>query len=365
MHPYVSQTLREAPIDIKAIASFITGIQKENGEIPCSEGGRTNPWDHVESAMGLSIAGCLKEAERAYEWMKRSQHPDGSWYASYQDECPVDKTRDTNVSSYVAVGVFHHYLITGDRKFLKHMWKTVKSGIEYAIDMQASTGVVYWAKNGDGVVDPMALLTASSSIYMSLKCALAIASKLNKNKPHWENALMKLGSAIRNRPHLFNMMKSRYSMDWYYPVLCGAVMGEDARLRIDKSWDKYVVPGWGVRCVADRPWTTIAETSELSLTLSSIEEYDRAELVFNWIKDKKYDDGSYWMGVTFPDSVIWPEDKTTWTAAAVILAYDALNILSPACNLFNHRFWSESGLWLSPLSEFSFSLPADTESEPH
>ena len=363
MPSYVSQSTQDSSVDINAIAKFIAGIQKINGEIPCSEGGITKPWDHVESAMGLSIAGYLREAERAYDWMKSSQLPDGSWYASYRDETPEDKTKDTNVSSYIAVGVFHHYLITGDNKFLKHMWKTIKAGIEYAIAMQASSGVVYWARNEDGVIDPMALLTASSSIYMSLKCALSIASKLDKKKTHWENALKKLGNAIRNRPHLFNVMKSRFSMDWYYPILCGAVSGKDARLRIDKSWDKFVVPGWGVRCVADRPWTTIAETSELVIALTSIDEYDRAEVVFNWIKDKKYDDGSYWMGVTFPDAIIWPEDKTTWTAAAVIIAYDALNILTPAYNLFSHRFWSETGLWLPHMSECSFPSSVDMEGE--
>jgi hypothetical protein len=45
------------------------------------------------------------------------------------------------------------------------------------------------------------------------------------------------------------------------------------------------------------------------------------------------------MGVTFPDGVIWPEEKTGWTAAAAILAWDALNDITPAAKLFNHKFW--------------------------
>jgi hypothetical protein len=78
------------------------------------------------------------------------------------------------------------------------------------------------------------------------------------------------------------------------------------------------------------------------LTLAAIGEHERAKMVFNWIRDKKYDDGSYWMGVTFPDSVVWPEEKTSWTAAAVLIAYDALYCLTPACCIFNHRFWTQS-----------------------
>jgi hypothetical protein len=137
------------------------------------------------------------------------------------------------------------------------------------------------------------------------------------------------------------MIKSRYSMDWYYPVLSGAVSGEDAKKRIDHLWDKFVVPDWGVRCVSDRPWVTMAETSELILTLAAIEDYSRAKAVFSWLGDKRFADGSYWMGVTFPDGIIWPEEKTSWTAAAVIMAWDAINRITPAAKLFNHQYWQD------------------------
>jgi hypothetical protein len=339
----LSRSVEQAAFDVEAIATFIAGIQKENGEIPWSIGGKTDPWDHVESAMGLAIAGYLKEAQRAYEWMVESQLEDGSWWAAYRDGVPIDRTKDTNMSSYIAVGVYHYYLITKDVSFLKRMWPTVKAAINYALSLQASTGEVYWAKNADGVIDYMALLTGSSSVYMSIKCALAIAAQLGKKKLEWEKASKKLGYAIKKRPNSFNMIKSRYSMDWYYPVLCGSITEADARRRIEKYWHKFVVPDWGVRCVSDRPWATMAETSELVLTLAAIGEYENAEIIFSWLGDKRYDDGSYWMGVTFPDGVIWPEEKTSWTAAAVLLAYDALNNLTDASVLFNHRFWSDQG----------------------
>jgi hypothetical protein len=48
------------------------------------------------------------------------------------------------------------------------------------------------------------------------------------------------------------------------------------------------------------------------------------------------------MGVTFPDGVIWPEEKTSWTAAAVLLAYDALHDITPAGRLFSHGFWERN-----------------------
>jgi hypothetical protein len=335
-------SLGQSPVDVNAIAEFIAGLQKTNGEIPWSAGGKTDPWDHVESAMGLSVAGCLREAENAYQWMATTQLSDGSWWSATRDGAIEDKTRDSNVSSYIAVGVHHHFLITRERRFLRRMWATLEAGIDYAVGMQENTGEIAWARNSEGMVDPMALLTGSSSVYMSLKCAIAVASLLGKRRPKWESAMMKLGEAIRHRPSLFNMIKARFSMDWYYPVLCGAVQGTEARNRIERSWEKFVVPGWGVRCVCDQPWVTTAEAAELVLTLTAIGDRERAAIVFNWICENKYDDGSYWMGATFPDGVIWPEEKTSWTAAAILLAYDALHDITPASRLFNHEFWESN-----------------------
>ncbi len=329
------------PVEVERVAEFITAMQKENGEIPWSVGGKTDPWDHIESAMGLSVAGYFQDAERAYRWLVSAQLADGSWWSETQDGVIINSTKETNFAAYIAVGVYHHYLITGNLEFLKEMWPAVSRGIQYAVNMQAPDGEIYWARNKEGVVDKMSLLTGCSSIYMSIKCALAIAGLLGKKKPGWVKASEALRRAIQNRPDLFNMIKSRYSMDWYYPILCGAVSGDEAKNRIDHLWDKFVVPDWGVRCVSDRPWVTMAETSEFVLTLAAIEDNTRARAIFSWLSDKRYPDGSYWMGVTFPDSVIWPEEKTSWTAAAVLLAWDALNKATPAADIFNHRYWQE------------------------
>jgi len=329
------------PIEVEKVAGFIAAIQKDTGEIPWSQGGKTDPWDHVESAMGLSIAGYWVQAERAYEWLIATQLADGSWWSETRDGKIINSTKETNYAAYIAVGVYQHYLITGHADFLKSMWPSVSRGIQYAISMQAPEGEIYWARNKDGVIDKMALLTGCSSIYMSIKCALAIADVLGIKRPSWQKAKELLEATIRSRPDLFNMIKSRFSMDWYYPILCGAVCGDEAKKRIDHLWDRFVVPEWGVRCVSDRPWVTMAETSELILSLAAMGDDTRAKTIFSWLGDKRYPDGSYWMGVTFPDSVIWPEEKTAWTSAAVLMAWDALNGVTPAAKIFDHRYWQE------------------------
>jgi len=330
------------------VSGLIAETQRHTGEIPWCEGDKTDPWDHVEAAMGLGIGGLLEEARQAFEWMARMQMEDGAWYAAYRNGIPEDKTRDTNMTSYIAVGVYHHYLLTRDRDFLNHMWKTVVGAIDFALGLQNATGEIYWAISPQGKVDPTALLTGSSSVYLSLKCALAVTTEIGKEKPEWEKALNDLGDAIRNRPYLFNMTKSRFSMDWFYPILCGAVTGEKARHRIEKYWKKFVVKDRGVRCVSDQPWITMAETSELCIALASIGNYRLSEIVFSWIQESRYDDGSYWCGYTLPDMVVWPEDKLTWTNAAVLLAADALYDITPAGRLFSHEAWSTGAFGFVP-----------------
>ena len=327
-------------VDVASIAEFILSVQKQDGEIPWSKGGKTDPWDHVESAMGLTIGGCHQEARKAYLWSSRSQLDDGSWWSYYMGGKPEKGAyKDSNMTAYIAVGLLHYYLATGDSEFLRFMWTTVSRAIDYVIELQGTEGEVFWAKRADGSIDKVALLTGSSSIYMSLNCALRIASLLGEEKPHWEVARMRLGRAIRHKPHLFDQSKSRYSMDWYYPVLCGALTEIEAQKRIQRSWNDFTIAGWGVLCVSDQPWVTVAETSELVISLAAIGEFEAAEMVFGWILDKKYEDEAFWTGVTVPDCEIYTKEKTAWTAAAVLIAADILYGLTSASTLFSHSFW--------------------------
>ena len=343
----VSKSKQTRSIEIEAVARLIMDTQRECGEIPYCRGDKTDPWDMVEAAMGLHIGGYFSEAGRAFDWLAQNQLEDGSWYSSYIEGIPEDRTRDANITSYIAVGAFHYYLTTGDLAFLKEMWKTVSAAIDFALSLQADSGEIYWAISPEGRVDHIGLLTGSSSVYMSLKCALSTARLLDHRRPAWEEGLENLGQAIKYRRHLFNMTKSRYSMDWFYPILCGALTGAEAQKRIDISWDKFVIKGQGVLCVSDRPWVTLAETSELVLALSAMGNQNLSQIVFNWIQDRRYEDGSYWSGFTYPDMIIWPDNKLTWTNAVVLMAADALYNLTPASQLFNHNSWNSS--WFSPL----------------
>jgi hypothetical protein len=123
-------------------------------------------------------------------------------------------------------------------------------------------------------------------------------------------------------------------MEWYYPVLGGAVRGASARERIDERWDDFVVADLGIRCVDDRPWVTGAETCELVMALDAIGDSVRAHEQFAAMHHLREEDGSYWTGLVFADGERWPEERTTWTGAAMILAADALSCTTAASGIF-------------------------------
>jgi hypothetical protein len=114
-------------------------------------------------------------------------------------------------------------------------------------------------------------------------------------------------------------------MDWYYPVLGGAVRGVPAERMLSAGWDTYVVPGLGVRCVRDEPWVTAAETCELALALDAIGQREQALELFAQIHFLRSDDGSYWTGWQFENRKYYPHEQSSYTAAAVVLAADALS----------------------------------------
>ncbi|MEU7134060.1 prenyltransferase [Streptomyces sp. NPDC046261] len=307
----------------------IAAAQRPDGAIPWFRGHHLDPWDHVEAAMALDAAGEHVRAAAAYRWLADHQNPDGSWYAAYADGAadePTDRARETNFVAYVAVGVWHHYLSTGDDAFLDRMWPTVFAAVEFVLQLQQPGGQIGWKREapedgGEDVAD--ALLTGCSSIHQALRCALAIAEHREEPQPDWELAVGQLAHAIRHHPERF-LDKSRYSMDWYYPVLGGAVTGAAAKERVESRWDDFVVPGLGVRCVLPNPWVTGGESCELALALWVMGESDRAVEILQWIQHLRAENGMYWTGYVFEDEAVWPEELTTWTAGSLLLATAAL-----------------------------------------
>ncbi|HEX2241575.1 MAG TPA: prenyltransferase, partial [Actinomycetota bacterium] len=301
--------------------------------IPWWPGGRLDVWNHVESAMALDACGFAREAEAAYRWLAAIQRTDGAWCAAYVDGRPTDATLDANFVAYVAAGCHHHFLHTRDIDFLIEMWPTVERAIEFVLALQLPSGEIAWARDAAYRAWPAGLRTSSACIYLSLRSAIAIAGELGLAKPEWELAAESLRASVARGDREF-IPKDNFSMDWYYPVLAGALRGEAARRRLNEGWATFVIEGRGVRCVSERPWVTAGESAELVIALSVAGYDERAELVFDWLQHLRTPTGSYWTGATWPDGTVWPREAPTWCAGAVILADASLNPRTPTHGLF-------------------------------
>ncbi len=260
--------------------------------------------------MALDAAGEHDRAEAAYTWLARHQLADGSWYAAYHDgdaDRPTDLARESNFCAYVAVGAWHHYLSTGDDAFIDRIWPTVRRAVEYVLTLQQPGGQIGWKREPDGTAVNDALLTGSSSVHQALRCALAIAEHREEPQPDWELATGALGHAIRRHPERF-LDKSRYSMDWYYPVLSGALRGPRA-LATDRG-GLVPVRRARTRRALRRPQPVGHRRRDRRTRPRALGDRASPTGPCDILADMQHlraDDGLYWTGYVFADDAFWPD----------------------------------------------------------
>lgn len=387
----------------KASRSVSDGRWGSSGAHPVVPGNAT-----VNASALPEVSERLLTAARAgLEHLARTQRRDGSWPMQVQDGVVVHAESDTNQCAYPAVGVWHYVLATGDDAAGARFWPMVRAALDHVLLAQRDDGTIAWAINERGGLGDHALLTGNASILQSLWAGAALAdlfergssgkddggragrtgaaqagrdahaprraesdtvagptaetertertgaaqagrdAHASRRAAAWRDAGRRLAAAVR-RPELF-ADRARYSMDWFYPVLGGAFVGDAAHAQLERSWQRFVWAGQGVRCVDDRPWVTGGESAELVMALTCLDgtrheaaARERARSVFADIQRLRDDDGGYWTGYVVDDDAIWPEEKTGWTAGAVLLAADALDGLTPAANLFHAMTWPEA-----------------------
>ena len=314
-------------------AAAIARVQQDDGGIPWAVGEHIDVWNHVEGAMALLVGRQVTAAEAAYDWCLSNQREDGSWPMKIIGNEVEDASGETNMSAYLAVGVWHHWLLRRDAQFVRRTWPAVRRGLDFVAGMQLPFGGIAWSQQGDGKVNEDALVAGSSSIYHALRAGLALSALVDEPQPGWELVAGRLRHALESHPDLF-LDKASFSMDWYYPVLNGPLEGDQARRQLAGRWDDFVVDGHGCRCVDHKPWITGAETSELALALDVAGDRDRALKVYADMQHSRHESGLYWTGFVYDEQVFWPEEQTTYTSAAVILAADALSRTTPAAGIF-------------------------------
>jgi hypothetical protein len=334
-------------IDHRALARRILELQDADGRIRWIDGGLWDPWNHVQAAMGLTAAGKTAPAARALDHLEETQSEDGSWRADMGCAAPLtpDGRRivpaapqvvDTNFAAYVAVGVWHLACATGSIAPIRRHARMIARALHFAVVHQRTDGTIAWRAPGPGetIASVDALIASASSIYKSLECGIRAFAAIDQPTDHWRAARARLGAALRAGGSGAWTPKGEFAMEWYYPVLSGVLPRLEARARLAASWRRFVVKGWGCRCVSDEPWVTAAETAELAIALAASGEPRLARRILGTLARLRTPDGDVWMGWQIAENTPWPEERPSWTPGAVLVADDVARAASGGARVF-------------------------------
>ena len=122
-------------------------------------------------------------------------------------------------------------------------------------------------------------------------------------------------------------------MDSYYPIISGVLLDYEKEKYIKKIFKDFYVEGIGVKCVVDEPWVTVAETSEFIISLVISNELEEAKKILFEVMNISDPNDIPYMGWQYVENIFWPEEKPSWTAAALILAADSIFDFSPGADI--------------------------------
>ena len=142
--------------------------------------------------------------------------------------------------------------------------------------------------------------------------------------------------AIVNRPEAFEP-KDRWAMDWYYPVLSGAMDVSAGKARLADGWATFVMDGLGVALRrATSRGSPRRRRPRRRIAFAAIGDFATATDLLRWTRDAPprrrfvLDRAS----CTPTASCSRSSEHTSYTAAAVILAADAITGAGPAAHVF-------------------------------
>ena len=322
----------------KINGAYIKSIQYKSGAIPSNEDGTHDPWDHIESIMGLNIYKDIEASKSAFNWLTHHQNSDGSWYAKYYKTDAIEKNKPTHFSPYIAVAALHFFRIFKDVNFLQSIWSSIELAVNFSVELQQDNGTIPWSIDNNSRIENDYLLTGCSSILKSIECGIALSKILNEteNIEKWKKAHLLLSNAIQEPDGKFDLIKDRkrFSMDWYYPILSGCLKQDEKSHYINKIFKDFYLDGIGIKCVIEEPWVTVAETSEFILALMCAGYDDEAKRLLLDVLNISDEEGIPFMGWQYEQNIFWPEEKPSWTAAALMLSADCVFDYSDASDLF-------------------------------
>ena len=182
-----------------------------------------------------------------------------------------------------------------------------------------SEGYYHWALDKNGLADD-SLVTSSCSLELSRRAYNKICELIEDKQFTHNEAIISPNKLRSKKFDRGGISRARFSMDSYYPILCNCGTQEDAT----KFLNKFYVEGLGIKCVEEEPWVTFAESSECIMALHKIGLTKIAKKIFSEVLKHKNPKGYFPTGYQYDLKVYWPEENSTWTNAAIIMAADCL-----------------------------------------
>ena len=292
--------------------NWIISNQSSSGAIFWDEKGKCDPWDHCECLIALAIYEEWEYFWKGVNWFITNLNEDGLIYAEFQNEKPSKLHYESHHAPYIIMPLIQASLIDKEQDYKKILTNEqllkLENIFEALNDFKDEDGYFYWAKDSNGYSDN-SLITASMSIFLSMVAKDKSFPKFNIDM--WQEKFNRDG-----------IDRSRFSMDFYYPYLAGIKNNKKEFLDL---LDNYYVKGLGVKCVAEEPWVTIAESSECVISALIHDNENIAKQIFNDIQQFQNKDGIFPTGYQYKMEIFWPEENSTWTNAAVIIAAHALS----------------------------------------
>ena len=292
---------------LKPAKDWIILNQLEDGSISWDQRGKCDPWDHCECLIALAIYEEWDAFDKGVDWFFNNINKDGLISPEFKNQQSVYNHFESHHAPYIVLPLMQAMLIKDEESFPKEYSPQINNIFDQLENFKDDDGYYYWAKDKKGLSDN-SLITATMSILLSLTARHERSFSIDTSK--WDQKFDRDGTD-----------RSRFSMDFYYPYLARV---KNNKQEFDKHLEEFYVKGLGVKCVKEEPWVTIAESSECVLAALVNGNVTSAENIFNDILQFQDSAGIFPTGYQYDLKIFWPEEKSTWTNAAVIIAGHAL-----------------------------------------
>ena len=316
---FLSEKIKE----FQPMINWIEKNQSSSGMIYWDEKKKFDTWDHFECLTALAILGRKESFLKGLNWFLDNLSKDSQIFSLYKGEKVTHNYYELHHAIYFSVPLLQGFYIFEEIELLKKNFDPLKKIVEKTINSRDNYGFFYWAEK-DGEFQDNSLISATSSIYLSLKASIEIYKFLKKDTKLLEDIIKSIEQQFTGDMSRFNrdgVDRSRFSMDAYYPYLAGINL--DNQTLLDSLSDFYV-PGMGIKCVKEEPWVTFAESSEAIISLIRVGEIEFAKKIMSEIENFKNKEGIFPTGYQFSEKIFWPDERSTWTNAAYIIAKDCL-----------------------------------------